>query len=583
MSILTGDNPFGYTSSNQPKTQQDFAYYDVQFDFQESETVLGYDEALIKKDMEEKYGRGCVKSITKIDAASFSGSLQNQADRSLQDNIHLLGGKDPADLEEGWVHDAASKIARKTVKKKEYAAAEKQSKETGDKLKAANTYNVNPRAMKEADKDEEEKFHQNLDKLVHKTFGKSDDEKEKMDEADKKYDAADHYSEPTRTRVKQERDFHKKGGGSDQIHQMAADIMRRKRERQQHEGTDLKNDKNHNGIDDKDENEPKENTVKKTDKMAEGKNDPPFDGPYNKTQRVVKDKSGAKHTPFSRARDLAKKGQKSVQEAGYLDLPKTAAEIKKKYPDTKTDVKNKDSLDLEKVSESKMDLQEGEDKLMYLARIGLMDKNEVLLLKRALQVKRSGTPVARHQRDLLFKLMEKALKLIIGNPHMYNLAKRKVMEEVVDEFDDRELAEWWVAQDIEEACWKGYTQKGMKKKGDRTVPNCVPEETDEEDDELTEYFSCGCELCESVMAEEALQEKGEDSKGHKRSTESGAGLTQKGVDAYKRENPGSNLKTAVTGDVKKGSKAANRRKSFCARSRGWNGERGKAARRRWKC
>ena len=68
-----------------------------------------------------------------------------------------------------------------------------------------------------------------------------------------------------------------------------------------------------------------------------------------------------------------------------------------------------------------------------------------------------------------------------------------------------------------------------------------------------------------------------------RSTEEGAGMTSKGVAAYKRENPGSKLKTAVTGDVKKGSKAAGRRKSFCARSKGWTGERGKAARKRWKC
>ena len=43
------------------------------------------------------------------------------------------------------------------------------------------------------------------------------------------------------------------------------------------------------------------------------------------------------------------------------------------------------------------------------------------------------------------------------------------------------------------------------------------------------------------------------------------------------------LKTAVTGKVKAGSKDAKRRKSFCARSKGWTGERGKAARRRWKC
>jgi hypothetical protein len=68
-----------------------------------------------------------------------------------------------------------------------------------------------------------------------------------------------------------------------------------------------------------------------------------------------------------------------------------------------------------------------------------------------------------------------------------------------------------------------------------------------------------------------------------RSTKSGAGMTKKGVAAYRRKNPGSKLKTAVTGKVKRGSKAAKRRKSFCARSKSWTGERGKAARRRWKC
>ena len=53
-----------------------------------------------------------------------------------------------------------------------------------------------------------------------------------------------------------------------------------------------------------------------------------------------------------------------------------------------------------------------------------------------------------------------------------------------------------------------------------------------------------------------------------RSTKSGAGMTQAGVMAYRRKNPGSKLKTAVTGKVKKGSKDAKRRKSFCARSLG---------------
>ena len=68
-----------------------------------------------------------------------------------------------------------------------------------------------------------------------------------------------------------------------------------------------------------------------------------------------------------------------------------------------------------------------------------------------------------------------------------------------------------------------------------------------------------------------------------RTVEEGAGMTFKGVASYKRKNPGSKLKTAVTGKVKPCSKDAKRRKSFCARSKGWTGERGKAARRRWKC
>lgn len=49
------------------------------------------------------------------------------------------------------------------------------------------------------------------------------------------------------------------------------------------------------------------------------------------------------------------------------------------------------------------------------------------------------------------------------------------------------------------------------------------------------------------------------------------GLNQKGVESYRRENPGSKLKTAVTRDpskLKKGGKAAKRRASFCARMKG---------------
>ena len=70
---------------------------------------------------------------------------------------------------------------------------------------------------------------------------------------------------------------------------------------------------------------------------------------------------------------------------------------------------------------------------------------------------------------------------------------------------------------------------------------------------------------------------------HFLSTKEGAGMTAAGRKAYKKQNPGSTLSAPVTGKVKRGSKAAKRRKSFCARSRSWTSERGEAARRRWKC
>ena len=64
----------------------------------------------------------------------------------------------------------------------------------------------------------------------------------------------------------------------------------------------------------------------------------------------------------------------------------------------------------------------------------------------------------------------------------------------------------------------------------------------------------------------------------------GGGMTKKGVEKYRRDNPGSKLKTAVTNcNVKVGTAAYKRQKAFCSRSRSWTGERGKAARRRWNC
>tara|TARA_R110000737_G_C14363183_1_gene447354 strand:+ start:331 stop:630 length:300 start_codon:yes stop_codon:yes gene_type:complete len=78
-----------------------------------------------------------------------------------------------------------------------------------------------------------------------------------------------------------------------------------------------------------------------------------------------------------------------------------------------------------------------------------------------------------------------------------------------------------------------------------------------------------------------------------RPTAKGAGMTSAGVKAHRAANPGSKLKTAVTGKVKPGSKAAKRRTSYCARSAGQMKKFPKAAkdpnsrlrkaRSRWNC
>ena len=92
----------------------------------------------------------------------------------------------------------------------------------------------------------------------------------------------------------------------------------------------------------------------------------------------------------------------------------------------------------------------------------------------------------------------------------------------------------------------------------------------------------------SILPEENIMERGEDSKGHYRSTEDGAGLTRKGAKAM-------GIKTAVTTPPSKldpKGEAAGRRKSFCARMGGMKGpmkdEKGRPTRkamslRRWNC
>lgn len=80
----------------------------------------------------------------------------------------------------------------------------------------------------------------------------------------------------------------------------------------------------------------------------------------------------------------------------------------------------------------------------------------------------------------------------------------------------------------------------------------------------------GTKPCSPGSCVKEQTELGEDAKGYKNPT---GGLTQKGRDHYNRET-GGNLKAPVTtppSKLKKGSKAYNRRKSFCARMSGVEG------------
>ena len=154
--------------------------------------------------------------------------------------------------------------------------------------------------------------------------------------------------------------------------------------------------------------------------------------------------------------------------------------------------------------------------------------------------------------------------------------------------------------DEKSRCWPGYKPVSGKKPFSKG--SCTKEEYDVEelfdlleevvDDMASAYDVDPDEIWEELedVSDEELFETA--AWRRKEGKSPSGGLNTKGVASYRRENPGSKLKMAVTGKVKKGSKAAKRRKSFCARMGGMpgpmkkpNGEptRKALALRKWKC
>jgi hypothetical protein len=247
-------------------------------------------------------------------------------------------------------------------------------------------------------------------------------------------------------------------------------------------------------------------------------------------------------------------------------------------------------------------------KMDVLLRLGLVDTSELQNYRSALRSSQKYALQSPALRKNLANLLDKLIDLTTQDPATYSRVRYNVVnkeldsqpnpdlrkkakksgvsEDVLNTVFAREMAESndinrafnrvnsFIAggfaakldEDLSEDCWKGYKAIGVKKKNGKTVPNCVPEESD-------------------------VQEYAVDGKGYKSST---GGLTQKGRDHYNSKD-GGHLKAPVTtkpSKLKAGSKAAGRRKSFCARMGGVegpmkkpNGEptRKALALRKWNC
>jgi hypothetical protein len=87
--------------------------------------------------------------------------------------------------------------------------------------------------------------------------------------------------------------------------------------------------------------------------------------------------------------------------------------------------------------------------------------------------------VFRPGSDMFFEMIKEAKRLYAeGKYEPKNEWEKDMLESNIGEIVEFEgqtvVLDYPVEEGLEEACWSGYTQKGMKKKGDKMVPNCVP-------------------------------------------------------------------------------------------------------------
>ena len=196
----------------------------------------------------------------------------------------------------------------------------------------------------------------------------------------------------------------------------------------------------------------------------------------------------------------------------------------------------------------------------------------------------------------------------LGSSIQYSKPKLKENSITIEDANGNSFAEFidiigpnQIEPIVDEGCWKGYKQVGMKPKSGKSVPNCVP--VDEAkghggspgqeyiDPTKGKTFSPAPKDFRKMFNIGPRGSVGQDPKNSPGNTNSATsdskktfeqfmedwqkvnrqdktdGLSSKAVKAYRRENPGSKLQTAVTEKKPKG-KRAKRRASFCRRMKG---------------
>lgn len=265
---------------------EDFGYFEVSFiGTDETEIVIGADLASVTADMNEMYGADNIDKVTPVHAKDMVDDAGKDALENHQLNVSVLSGHNPFVRKTQKVSDtnnrhltAEGNAADEMQRQKRLAAISQSDK---DKL-------VKVRAM--LDKEKKPVKEDSVDfrsKSARASMTKKDrstpNPQNKQPELESymftqeeikalkklKEHSLEQYFKLLNTLPKHmaEEANHILGVEPRSIRQIFADRLI-ERKLKMKEGTDLKNDKNHNGIDDKDEDEPKDNTVKKTEKMA---------------------------------------------------------------------------------------------------------------------------------------------------------------------------------------------------------------------------------------------------------------------------------------------------------------------------